>query len=219
MKAHTAAVVGCSISHDSSRAVTIGKDKMLCEWDLEAPKLIRKFTVPEPLSIAYLPDGKTVLVGTANDSAGVWDLEKQERIKQLDDHRKPVRAVCVSPKGDMAFTTGDEDVVNVWFLPGWKRSGSIPTSGKDISVIAVSPNGRILACTGPDEFVQMFDSRDGRPLGRYAVNAPGRALTFIDEGRTLAIARAPEPLPRPYPYRAEERGGRERLHRTLDRQR
>ena len=42
LKQHAAAVVACVFSPDGERAVTIGADSFLCEWNIKEGKLTRK---------------------------------------------------------------------------------------------------------------------------------------------------------------------------------
>ena len=99
LKQHTGPVVACAISPDGERSVSVGADSLLCEWNIKEGKLIRKFAIPASLAVAYLADGRQVLLGTSIESALIVDLEKQERVKSLVGHQGNVRAVCLAKSG------------------------------------------------------------------------------------------------------------------------
>ena len=193
VKGHAGAVLACAVSADGARAVTTGADRQLCEWDLAAGKVVRKFKVPELRAVAFLPDNRSVLLGSKEDSAGVWDLERQQPVTPLPGHKGAVRAVCVAPAGDLMFTAGEDGTVRVWAVPDGRAVASIPSDGTTVTALAVSPDGKILACGGPDGPVRFFDPRTGRPAGKYTGKAAPYALAFLPGGLNLVAARSPDP--------------------------
>ena len=189
LKEHTGAIVACAISADGDRAVSIGKDKLLCEWDLKEAKLIRKFAVPESNAVAYLSDGKSVLLGTESESAGVWDLEKKVRAKELPGHQVPVHAVCVSPRGDKIWTADNSGQIRTWSVPDFDERGSISFENQAVAALALSPDGKVLACTGANGTVRFYSAQTGNVRGNHFDSSPGRALAFINNGNDLVVAR------------------------------
>jgi WD40 repeat protein len=195
IKAHAGAVLACAMSTDGVRAVTVGQDRTLCEWDLTNGKPLHKVKVPDPRAVAYIPGESTVVVGTQADSAALWDLETQKRTQPLPGHKGAVRAVAVTPKGDLAFTGGEDGMVRVWRLPEGTAVGSFNYDPQGVTALAVSPDGRLAACTGPHGSVRMFDPQNGHLRANFAAKpSPGFALTFLGEGQDLVAAREPEPL-------------------------
>jgi WD40 repeat protein len=194
LKEHTAAVTACAVSPDGKTAVSVGKDRFLCEWNLADGKLIRKFETHAAVAVAYLPGGKTVLTGAEGDRPGVWDLATQKQIKELSEHNGTARAVCVSPKGDLAFTAEDEGLVRVWLLPDFKLSGGISYGREGAGAMAVSPDGQLLACTGKDGAVRLFDARTGDTRSNRSIKFPGQGLAFLNDGQELVVARGASPL-------------------------
>ena len=176
LKEHTGPVLACAVSADGNRAVTLGKDRLLCEWDLVGAKLVRKFEVPEARAIAYLPGAKSVLLGTEGESAGVWDLEAKSRSKEVPGHAAPVRVVCVSPKGDLAWTGGEDGDVRAWSLPDFKAAGVLPGPKQPVAALAISltpRSSRPRAPTGP------CGSSRQRPAPRSApTRARGRSTPW-----------------------------------------
>lgn len=189
LKEHTKPVVAGAVSPDGTRVVTVGEDGHLCEWDLAAARLIRKFEVQTPTAVAFLPDGKSVIVGTESESASLWDLEKQTRVKELPGHRSAVRGICVAPTGERAWTGGEDGEVRMWKLPGGELTSTIP-SRQGITAMALSPDGEVLACAGPNGAVRFYDAPTGRQRGTTPrATDPARAVAFVNGGQEIAYAR------------------------------
>jgi len=201
LKGHTGPVVACAVSPDGSRAVTLGSDRQLCEWDLAGAKLVRKFAVPDARAVAYLPDGKSVLIGTEGESAGVWDLETKTRAKEVAGHAVPVRAVCVSPRGDMAWTAGEDGEIRSWAVPEFRQVGAFSNEQKPVAALAASDDGQVLAAAGLDGWVRYFSGRTGRSLGGGGGRLSILAVAILPGGTKVAAAWGREPvvadLPRP----------------------
>ena len=87
---HTQPIVACAVSPDNRTGSQHRHGLLLCEWNIKEGKLIRKFEIPASLAVAYLPDGKSVLIGTADNSAMVFDLDKQQRSLALPGHKGKV---------------------------------------------------------------------------------------------------------------------------------
>ncbi len=186
LKEHTQAVTVCAVSPDSKRAVSIGLDSLLCEWDINEGKLIRKSPIPACLAAAYLPDGKTVLLGTANESALLFDLEKQQRVRDLPGHKDAVNAVCVSPDGATGYTAGDDAVVRVWNLATGDRMNSLIKHSAPIVGLSLSPSGHMIVSAGSDNL-----SCTWKTTGAFVAQLPTtmrpRSLTVVDTGDEVAL--------------------------------
>jgi WD40 repeat protein len=194
LKVHGGPVNACAVSPDGSRAVTVGQDQLLCEWDLAGGKLARKFQIPAATGIAYLPDGKTVLVATEAEPGGVWDLAAAVRTKELAGQPAPVTAVCVSPKGDLAWTAGADSQVRAWALPDFKPVGTLPNFRKAALAMAVAPGGEVLAIAVPDGTIHFFAPKTGASYGTHAAKGPIHNLAFLPGGLKLVAAREPDPV-------------------------
>jgi len=152
LKQHTKAVVACDISRDGMRAVSIGEDNLLCHWDLAERKLLGSFPIPASSSIVFL-DANRVLIGSASESADIWDLNRRQPVKELPGHTGGVRAVCVSQDGKIAATGGNEGLVRVWDVESGALRHSLDRAEKSlvkrgekgpIKGMSMTPDGQFL---------------------------------------------------------------------------
>ena len=189
LKEHTAAIVACAISPDGGRAVSVGADSQLCEWDLGEGKLIRKFSIPSSAAVAYLADGKSVLLGTKTQSAAIVDLEKQQRTRSLPGHEGNVCAVCVTRGGKYGYTAGDDGVIFVWDLETGLLAERISKHRSAVLSLALMPNGEFLVSTDTNKQVYLWDAKRfiGRLGGKTVLEGDIRAITFNELSDSLIL--------------------------------
>ena len=117
--------MGCvdalSLYNDGKNALTAHTARSFAQWDLQAQRCLRFFTISglpwranSVDSIAVSPDNKVALFGTGEGSIIVWDLEKWEKIERFQAHTNSVKALCFSHDGKW-FVSGDWDgTVRIW---------------------------------------------------------------------------------------------------------
>jgi hypothetical protein len=66
------------------------------------------------LAGAFSPDGKTVLTGSADGTAQLWDVATGKPVGPPWRHDGPVRAVAFRPDGRMAATAGNDRTARLW---------------------------------------------------------------------------------------------------------
>jgi RNA polymerase sigma factor (sigma-70 family) len=177
-------------------------------WDVDSgsrPVVIRNTHSHSLTSLAFAPDGKTVISGGC-DSHPSRDLrkpgeklEQSARIRAWDASTcRPVREFDLDGvAGHCAFTVARDgrtlislhhDRLIVWDLAAAKRIRTIPIERCDPGVgiggcLAVSPDGRILAAARGDNAVHLWDLETGKPL----LQQPG-----AHEGEVMAAAISPD---------------------------
>jgi len=184
-KEHTGPIVACAASPRGTRAVSIGKDDQLCEWDLAKGKLTRKFRIAPSSTIAYMPDGVHVLIGSQTKSAGVWNMDDVVEIKNLPGHTGAVRAVSVDSKGRRAATAGDDGVIRYWDLSSGKTIYEFKGDKSGVDGLAISPDGDKLAATSSTDGISFWNLSDGSALVNKPRDYQPRFVAFFDDGQWL----------------------------------
>ncbi len=142
------------------------------------------------LSIAFAPNGAFLVSGGNDSRAWVWSGDGANRRRTLPRHAGPVRAVAVSPEGEMIATTnnGEPPTVRLFDTRTWRERRLF---GHTKSIYALTfGEGQLLASAGFDKSVRLWDTDDGRERGKLVghtqqVNAlafaPGRRV-FVSAG-------------------------------------
>ena len=165
------------------------------------------------VSLAISPDGRVAALGSADNSAGLWDLQTGNLLRALSGHTDVVDSVAISPDGRLAATaTGgsfdllkDADLtVKLWDVATGRLLHDLRGHTAAVTALAFDPNGRYLASAGRDKMACLWDTSDGRlrhALGGHADEVI--SVAFSPDGRRLAagvgfremVGEAPDPGP------------------------
>jgi WD40 repeat protein len=184
---HSQPIVACAFSPDGERAVSVGLDQQLIEWDLKQFTQLGKMKVPTTLAVAYLPDGKSVLLGTKSESALVYSLEGHNLVKELKGHDGAVPAVCVSADSKSAFTGGDDGAVRSWDLISGKQIGVLGNHPGGVVSLGLFNGDKALFSAGADRKVMLWDLSTGASFGNYDALGAVRAVALGGMGDTLVV--------------------------------
>jgi hypothetical protein len=178
LKEHSAPVTACAISPDGERAVSIGADALLCEWNIKDGALIRKFAIPASLAVAYVHDGKSVLLGTRDESATIVDLDKQQRVRNLTGHQGKVNAVATTRK--YLYTAGDDGAIRIWNAATGELFRMAIKHKSPILTLTTMLNDEFMASKSGDGQIYFWDVMYivGRPVGECFVNGNVHTVGF-----------------------------------------
>ena len=149
-------------------------------------------------SLAFSPDGKTILSGSNDRTVRVWDIETGRLLHLLTGHRDRVKCVGISPDGQRMLSCSADGQVRVWDrrLLTHKKTGDcqyiVKATSRTITLVnslPVSPNPqRPVFATGAEHGkISIWHLETGQWQRTIpAHSSPVLSLAFSADGKWLA---------------------------------
>jgi WD40 repeat protein/ABC-type dipeptide/oligopeptide/nickel transport system ATPase subunit len=136
------------------------------------------------MSVAFSPDGKTIVSGSDDNTIKLWNLEGKELCTFIG-HNNSVISVTFSPDGKTIASGSLDNTIKIWNLEGKELCTFI---GHNNSVISVtfSPDGKTIASGSLDNTIKIWNL-EGRELCTFTGHSKGVvSVTFSPDGKTIA---------------------------------
>jgi RNA polymerase sigma factor (sigma-70 family) len=190
-----------AISPDGSLVVAACWDRTIRFWTIADGLERSRITVPSrnrdyrgDCPIAFTPDGKTLISGSADNTQDViyvWDVATGKELRQIKRH---ALRMAVSPDGRTLATTDSDGVLHLWDVATGKESRRIDNAR--CACLAFSPDGRCLATGDGAGVIHLWEFATGRERRRLSGHESGQtdaasftagvsSLAFARDGRTL----------------------------------
>ncbi len=171
-------------------AFTSSLDTEVIRWDFGADQALGRLPhESSPTAVSYSPDGRTLLTGTADGNASLWDLATSEKLFEMNVEAGPISTVSFDRTGRFALISA--------------RNGRVlaveSTTGKQVVDIHLDvpvhsgeyhPSGKTIAI-GTEAGVRIVDAASGEKLWKYnthtanecsvAHSPDGEHLIFTEE--------------------------------------
>lgn len=160
-----------AFSIDEQRIVSGSKDGIVRVWNVRIvdEHLSVSAQSQVPASVAFIPDGKRIVVGSQYGTIQVLDLSTGQvmSISEADEKGRWVK-VAVSTNGErIASTAGN--AMRIWSATGEAVMGPLIGNHRKfhIDAVAFSPDSNdLLACSTSDRTVHLWNVSTGVPLGK-----------------------------------------------------
>jgi WD40 repeat protein len=147
-----------------------------------------KGLTPVGWAVAYSPDGKTILHGTGDSAAYLWDAATGEPIGEPLQHQDSVEAVAFSPDGKTLLTGSMDKKAKLWDAATRQPLHQLDHEGAVVTV-AFSPDGTTALTGAVDGAARLWEVVTGKPIGTAMrhTGTVNRAI-FSPDGKTILTA-------------------------------
>jgi WD40 repeat protein/tetratricopeptide (TPR) repeat protein len=145
-------------------------------------------------SVAFSPDGKTILTGCFDQTTRLWDAETGRPIGEPLEHPERVFSVAFSPDGRTILTGCGDGTARLWDAATGRPGGRslkhmVPGSvllGSIVSSVAFSPDGLTILTGGWDNAARLWDAATGRSIGPPLAHPNVvNSVAFSPDGQTI----------------------------------
>src|SRR5262249_18408282 len=106
-------------------------------------------------SLAFAPDGKTLLTGGDNDYVKVWSPAARKELAAIRGHSRPITAVACSADGALWASASVDTTVVVWDAAKREEAFTLKGHTGAVRAAAFSPDGQTLATGAEDKTVRL----------------------------------------------------------------
>jgi WD40 repeat protein/serine/threonine protein kinase/tetratricopeptide (TPR) repeat protein len=186
---------GLLLMVESLRAATETSDPALrhavlasvAAWRRHYPELKAVFSHEGAVTrAAFSPDGNTILTGSSDQTARLWDASTGEPVGQPLKHQGPVLALTFSPDGKMVLTGGDDQAARLWNAATGAPIGRPFHHQGAVRAVAFGPDGRTILTGSDDQTARLWDAATGLPVGQPLQHrGKVQVVAFSPDGKTV----------------------------------
>jgi len=135
-------------------------------------------------SVAFSPDGKTVLSGSYDHTLKLWDVATGYEIRTLVGHSGEVTSVAFSPDGKTALSASADATLKLWDIETGRQIKTLAGHSGSVNSIAFSPDGKSALSGGDDYTLRLWDLTKGHEVGTFSGHSGGvTCVAFSPNGR------------------------------------
>jgi WD40 repeat protein/DNA-binding SARP family transcriptional activator len=187
LKDHTAPVRGIALNHTGVLLASASNDKTIRLWRLADWRPQQVLLQGDPVaSVAFRPDGQTVVGVSQNLRLQVWDVASGYAQRTLLGYSSNIWSLAVSPDGCLLAGAGEDHILYLWDLPEKKLRSKLRGHTQRIYSVVFSPNGALIASGCSSATVRLWEANSGRAVAQFHAERGLTSLAFSPDGALLA---------------------------------
>jgi len=156
-------------------------------WDLTCGRATGRFTghTDAVLTIAYAPDGQSVLSGGRDRTIIHWDARSGKVLHTLRGHSEKVTSVVFSPDGRRALSGSVDRTLKLWDLASGTVLQTFTGHIGWVASVAFAPDGKTVLSGADDTTLKLWDVASGQEIRTFTGHRFGvTRVLFTPDGQT-----------------------------------
>ncbi len=112
-------------------------------------------------AVAFSTDGNTVVTGSTDDTARIWDAESGKLLQTLVGHTNSVLAVGISRDGKRILTGSSDKTARIWDAESGKLLRTLTEHTSSVNAVAFSADGKWVLTGSGDKTARIWDAESG----------------------------------------------------------
>ncbi len=163
LRGHRNMIFCARFSPDSKWLATASEDGTAKLWDVATGRELKTFVkgtrryLDGVRSLAFLPDGQTLLLGTNDGEIIVWNVITNQIKTRFQAHPKEILSLALSPDAKLLASGGWEGTFKLWDTTTWQEKAAHKGHEGRVWTAVFSPDGHQLATSGEDQTIKLWD--------------------------------------------------------------
>jgi WD40 repeat protein len=124
-------------------------------------RLILKGHAGAVSSVAFSPDGQSIVSGSYDNTVRVWDATTGTERHTMHGHKDEINCVAFSPNGQLIVSGSDDNTVRVWDASTGAERYTMRGHEGQVYSVAFSPDGQSVVSGSSDNTVRVWDATTG----------------------------------------------------------
>eukprot|EP00038_Savillea_parva_P009437 m.183538 g.183538 ORF g.183538 m.183538 type:complete len:464 (+) comp15840_c0_seq1:263-1654(+) len=116
------------------------------------------------MDIAWAPEGNTLVSGSRDGTAAVWNADTLKRVAVLQGHTGTVSSVAMHPNGTILATGSRDETIILWDLGTCQQLGQLIGHSDGVRTLAFSDDCTTLVSGGWDSTIMVWCVTQQQPL-------------------------------------------------------
>ena len=128
-------------------------------------------------SIAFSPDGQTLVSGSEDKTIYLWDVDTGKHKQTLEGHPDEVTRVSFSPDGNTLISVSKDMTIYYWDISTGERKKTLADKGlitdqldkpEKVERVSFSPDDNLLATIGFNNTIRLWDTNTGTLIQTFS---------------------------------------------------
>jgi FOG: WD40 repeat len=118
-------------------------------------------------SVAFSPNGKTIVSCSKDTTLKLWDTETGREIKTFNGHTHPVIDAIFSPDGKYIYSGSKDGTLKLWDVESGKEIRTSSEHSGSVTSVAFSPDGQNILLSFFDGSFKIVDVGTGDEIRKF----------------------------------------------------